>query len=166
MRRPGDGIEAATLSRAARAITGVLATLALVWGSLSTAPAAHARPHEARNHRVGIDVSHHQNAIDWTQVAGSGVRFAIAKATEGTAYIDPLFSTNRADAMAAGIAFGAYRFARPDLHPFNPVPEADHFVDTAQLAPGNILPVLDLERSGDLSPAELMTALFSSGSAA
>ena len=57
--------------------------------------------------------------------------------------------------MAAGIAFGAYHFARPDLHPFNPVPEADHFVDTAQLAPGNILPVLDLERSGDLSPAEL-----------
>ena len=57
--------------------------------------------------------------------------------------------------MAAGITFGAYHFARPDLHPFDPVPEADHFVDTAQLAPGNILPVLDLERSGDLSPAEL-----------
>ena len=57
--------------------------------------------------------------------------------------------------MAAGITFGAYHFARPDLHPFNPVPEADHFVDTAQLAPGNILPVLDLERSGDLSPTEL-----------
>jgi GH25 family lysozyme M1 (1,4-beta-N-acetylmuramidase) len=169
VRRPGDGIEAATLRRAARAITGVLATLALVCGPLSTAPAAQARPHEARKHRIephkapapppnslpGIDVSHHQNAIDWTQVAGSGIRFAIAKATEGTGYIDPLFSTNRADAMAAGITFGAYHFARPDLHPFDPVPEADHFVDTAQLAPGNILPVLDLERSGNLSPAEL-----------
>ncbi|MGZ5297483.1 MAG: GH25 family lysozyme [Actinomycetota bacterium] len=103
----------------------------------------------------GIDVSHHQNAIDWTQVAGSGVRFAIAKASEGTGYVDPLFSTNRAEAMAAGIVFGAYHFARPDLHPFNPIPEADHFVDTAQLAPGNIVPVLDLERSGDLTPAAL-----------
>ena len=57
--------------------------------------------------------------------------------------------------MAAGIVFGAYHFARPDLHPFNPVPEADHFVDTAQPAPGNIIPVLDLERSGDLTPAQL-----------
>lgn len=103
----------------------------------------------------GIDVSHHQNAIDWTQVAASGVQFAIAKASEGTGYIDPLFSTNRAEAMAAGIVFGAYHFARPDLHPFDPIPEADHFVDTAQLAPGNILPVLDLERAGDLSPAGL-----------
>jgi GH25 family lysozyme M1 (1,4-beta-N-acetylmuramidase) len=105
----------------------------------------------------GIDVSHHQNEIDWTQVAASGVRFAIAKASEGTGYIDPLFSTNRAGAMAAGIVFGAYHFARPDLHPFDAVPEADHFVDTAQLAPGNIVPVLDLERSGDLS-AEQLTA--------
>jgi GH25 family lysozyme M1 (1,4-beta-N-acetylmuramidase) len=107
------------------------------------------------NSLPGIDVSHHQNTIDWTQVAASGVRFAIAKATEGTGFIDPQFSTNRAEAMAAGIVFGAYHFARPDLHPFNPIPEADHFVDTAQLAPGNIVPVLDLERSGDLSPAQL-----------
>jgi GH25 family lysozyme M1 (1,4-beta-N-acetylmuramidase) len=169
VRRPGDGTEAATLRRTARAITGVLATLALVWATLSTplnaratartAPRHHAEPRKAPapppNSLPGIDVSHHQNAIDWTKVAGSGVRFAIAKATEGTGYIDPLFSTNRADAMAAGIAFGAYHFARPDLHPFDPVPEADHYVDTAQLAPGNILPVLDLERSGDLSPAKL-----------
>ena len=100
----------------------------------------------------GIDVSHRQNAIDWDKVAGSGIRFAIAKATEGRSYIDPLFSTNRADAMAAGITFGAYHFARPDLHPFDPVPEADHFVDTAQLAPGNILPVLDLEAIGGPLP--------------
>jgi GH25 family lysozyme M1 (1,4-beta-N-acetylmuramidase) len=107
------------------------------------------------NSLPGIDVSHHQNEIDWTQVAASGVRFAIAKASEGTGYVDPMYSTNRAEAMAAGIMFGAYHFARPDLHPFNPVPEADHFVDTAQPAPGNIIPVLDLERSGDLTPAQL-----------
>jgi GH25 family lysozyme M1 (1,4-beta-N-acetylmuramidase) len=143
--------------------------LAVVSTLLSTAAVAHASPRRAPTHHPhafvppvpptdslpGIDVSHHQNAIDWTQVAASGVRFAIAKATEGTAYIDPLFSTNRAEAMAAGIVFGAYHFARPDLHPFDAIPEADHFVDTAQLAPGNIVPVLDLERSGDLTPAAL-----------
>ena len=74
----------------------------------------HKAPAPPPNSLPGIDVSHHQDTIDWAQVAGSGIRFAIAKATEGTGYIDPLFSTNRADAMAAGIAFGAYHFARPD----------------------------------------------------
>jgi GH25 family lysozyme M1 (1,4-beta-N-acetylmuramidase) len=107
------------------------------------------------NSLPGIDVSHHQETIDWTQVAASGQRFALAKATEGTGYIDPMYATNRAGATAAGIAFGAYHFARPDLHPNNPIAEADHFVDTAQLGAGNLVPVLDLERSGDLSQAAL-----------
>jgi GH25 family lysozyme M1 (1,4-beta-N-acetylmuramidase) len=139
--------------------------------SLSSTPPARAatrpprRPHVAPipppNALPGIDVSHHQNEIDWTQVAASGVRFAIAKATEGTGFIDPMFSTNRAGAMANGVVFGAYHFARPDLHPFDAIPEADHFVDTAQLAPGNIIPVLDLERAGDLTPAQLTDWILS-----
>jgi GH25 family lysozyme M1 (1,4-beta-N-acetylmuramidase) len=150
-------------------ITGAVVALGLISTLSSTAAVAQPAPAgSAPDHAhafepfppppdslPGIDVSHHQNSIDWTQVAASGVRFAIAKASEGTGYIDPLYSTNRAGALATGIAFGAYHFARPDLHPFNPIPEADHFVDTAQPAPGNIVPVLDLERSGDLSPAEL-----------
>jgi GH25 family lysozyme M1 (1,4-beta-N-acetylmuramidase) len=103
----------------------------------------------------GIDVSHHQGTIDWAQVAASGQRFVIAKATEGLLSVDPMYATNRAGAMAAGLVFGAYHFARPDLHPNNPIGEADHFVDTAQLGPGNIVPVLDLERPGDLTQTQL-----------
>ena len=103
----------------------------------------------------GIDVSRHQGTIDWAQVAAAGQRFVIAKATEGLLSVDPTYATNRAGAMAAGLVFGAYHFARPDLHPTDPIGEADHFVDTAQLGPGNIVPVLDLERSGDLTQAQL-----------
>src|SRR6266545_4590823 len=103
----------------------------------------------------GIDVSHHQGTIDWAQVAASGQRFVIAKASEGLFSVDPTYATNRAGATAAGLVFGAYHFARPDLHPNGPTGEADHFVDTAQLGPGNIVPVLDLERSGDLTQAQL-----------
>jgi GH25 family lysozyme M1 (1,4-beta-N-acetylmuramidase) len=103
----------------------------------------------------GIDVSHHQGTIDWAQVAASGQRFVIAKATEGLFSVDPTYATNRAGATAAGLVFGAYHFARPDLHPTDPRGEADHFVDTAQLGPGNIVPVLDLERSEDLTQAQL-----------
>jgi GH25 family lysozyme M1 (1,4-beta-N-acetylmuramidase) len=103
----------------------------------------------------GIDVSRHQGTIDWAQVAASGQRFVIAKATEGLFSVDPMYATNRAGAMAAGLVFGAYHFARADLHPDDPTGEADHFVDTAQLGPGNIVPVLDLERSGDLTQGQL-----------
>ncbi len=103
----------------------------------------------------GIDVSRYQGTIDWAQVAASGQRFVIAKATEGLSYVDPTYAMNRAGAMAAGLVFGAYHFARPDLHPNDPIGEADHFVDTAQLSPRNIVPVLDLERSGDLTQTQL-----------
>ena len=67
------------------------------------------------------DLPNPEQLATWRRIATE-----IAKATEGTAYIDPLFATNRADAMAVGIAFGAYHFARPDLHPFDPIPDQDH----------------------------------------
>jgi len=151
----------------------VAAIVTLVVVSISAAPAAAAegsgyagrsihapiRPHVAAEPPPGaipgIDVSRHQGTIDWAQVAASGQRFVIAKATEGLLFVDPTYATNRAGVMAAGLVFGAYHFARPDLHPNDPIGEADHFVGTAQLGPGNIVPVLDLERSGDLTHAQL-----------
>jgi GH25 family lysozyme M1 (1,4-beta-N-acetylmuramidase) len=103
----------------------------------------------------GIDVSHWQETIDWAQVAASGQRFAVAKATEGQNYVDPMYATNAAGAAANGIVFGAYHFAKPDDTPNDAVLEADHFVDVAQLVPGNLVPALDIERTGGLTQAEL-----------
>lgn len=103
----------------------------------------------------GIDVSHWQGTIDWTQVAASGVRFVIAKATEGRSFDDPMYAGYKAEATAAGLAFTAYHFARPDDTPNDAITEADHFVDVAQLAPGNLIPALDLERTGGLSQTAL-----------
>jgi GH25 family lysozyme M1 (1,4-beta-N-acetylmuramidase) len=103
----------------------------------------------------GIDVSHWQGTIDWAQVAAAGTRFAIAKATEGRTYVDPMYATNKAGAEANGIVFGAYHFARPDDTPGDAIAEADHFVEVAQLVPGNLVPVLDLERTGGLSQEQV-----------
>ncbi|HSJ52018.1 MAG TPA: glycoside hydrolase family 25 protein [Actinomycetota bacterium] len=105
----------------------------------------------------GIDVSHWQGTIDWAAVAVSGQRFAIAKATEGRTLVDSTYVNNKFGAQANGITFGAYHFAQPDDSAGDAIAEADHFVDTAQLLPGNLIPVLDLERTGGLSPAELTT---------
>jgi GH25 family lysozyme M1 (1,4-beta-N-acetylmuramidase) len=104
---------------------------------------------------AGIDVSHWQETIDFSQVAASGVSFVIAKATDGRSSEDPMYAIYKADATANGLAFTAYHFARPDDTPNDAIAEADHFVDVAQLGPGNLIPALDLERTGGLTQTQL-----------
>ncbi|HEX5951182.1 MAG TPA: GH25 family lysozyme [Actinomycetota bacterium] len=157
--------------RSARFATAVLAALAL----LCTTPAAVAQegpaitgpssPSGAASPSIvaaqppgtmpGIDVSHWQDTIDWSQVAAAGNTFAFAKASEGRKYIDPMYAINKAGAEANGIAFGAYHFAQPDDSFRDAIREADHFVETAQLGPGNLLPVLDIERTGGLTQRQV-----------
>jgi GH25 family lysozyme M1 (1,4-beta-N-acetylmuramidase) len=103
----------------------------------------------------GIDVSHWQGAIDFKQVAAAGKRFVIAKATEGIGFTDPNWTRYLADATAAGLKVTGYHFARPDANPTQAKGEADWFVSQLRLAPGMIVPALDLERSGGMSPAAL-----------
>jgi lysozyme len=105
----------------------------------------------------GIDVSHWQGTIDWSQVAGAGYRFAILKATEGQTFDDPNYAGYRTGANAAGIYIGAYHFARPDSTPDDATLEADHFTGVAAPKSGDIVPVLDMEDSGGLSTTTLIT---------
>ncbi len=103
----------------------------------------------------GIDVSHWQNTIDWARVAASGKRFVYMKASEGTSLIDDRYVFNRAQAKAYGMLVGAYHFARPNRTPGDAIAEADYFLAMSQIAAGDLLPVLDLEVNGGLSPVEL-----------
>lgn len=77
----------------------------------------------------GLDVSNHQGAIDWPQVAGAGTRFAFVKATEGVTYTSPSFAAQYAGAAGAGLYRGAYHVGRPDSS--DPVTQADRLVDVA-----------------------------------
>ena len=52
------------------------------------------RPSRSQDPVRGIDVSHHQGSIDWTQVASAKIAFAFIKATEGRDFVDPLFAVN------------------------------------------------------------------------
>ncbi len=58
----------------------------------------------------GVDLSHHQGAVDWRRVAGDGIGFAYLKATEGSTYTDPTFATNAAGAAGAGLRVGGYHY--------------------------------------------------------
>lgn len=91
----------------------------------------------------GIDVSHHQQAVDWTAIAASGIHFCFIKASEGATFVDPRFASNWRSVAEAGIARGAYHF----FHPADSVTaQAGLFLRTVpRLEPGDLPPVLDLE---------------------
>ncbi len=93
---------------------------------------------------IGIDVSSAQPGVDWAAVAASGRQFAWTKATEGTGYTSPEFAKQWAGIKAAGLARGAYHFARPDLANGSAA-EADYFLlKVGDLESGDLL-ALDLE---------------------
>jgi len=91
----------------------------------------------------GIDVSHFQGTIAWSELAASEIRFGFIKATEGAGYVDPKFAANWLGARTAGVTRGAYHFFRPAIPAQT---QAESFLRTVgTLQPGDLPPVLDLE---------------------
>lgn len=120
-------------------------------------PAPTATPYKPLpNTLEGIDISHWQGTINWAAVAKAGKKFAFMKASEDTWYVDPTYPTNKAQAKANGIAVGAYHFAQPSTAAGNGAAQADHFIDTANPSSGELLPVLDLERTNGLTDPQLI----------
>src|SRR5437588_833998 len=120
-----------------------------------------AAPAGAATYANGVDVSHYQGLINWTQVAAKSYRFTFAKATEGTTLVDATYPVNRAGAEGMGLRFGAYHFGRPSgtgpaTIVASAIAQADHFIGVAQPQPGELPPVLDLETSGGLTPTLLV----------
>ena len=91
----------------------------------------------------GIDVSHHQLEVNWTDVAATEVRFCFIKATEGASIVDRRFAENWTGAAGVGLLRGAYHFFHPSV---SSATQADSFIHTVgSLQPGDLPPVLDLE---------------------
>lgn len=100
----------------------------------------------------GIDVSHHQGAIDWellrnqADIDGQPLSFVFIKATEGDDFIDSQFSHNIEQARKYGIICGAYHFYRPNV---SAKKQAELFIRNVQLTKGDLPPVLDVEVKPD-----------------
>ena len=95
---------------------------------------------------IGIDVSHHQGAIDWQQVAASGVAFAFIKASEGRDFRDRRFAENWEEARRAGVPRGAYHFftfCSPGEA------QARHFLDVVAPQDDALPPAADVEFVGN-----------------
>lgn len=72
---------------------------------------------ESRSTVTGIDVSSHQDAIDWAAVAGDGIDFAIIQAgyrgySDGELSEDVRFRENLSGAKNAGLKTGVYFFSQ------------------------------------------------------
>ncbi|MFI6012048.1 lysozyme [Streptomyces sp. NPDC051243] len=75
----------------------------------------------------GVDVSSHQRNVAWSTLWNSGVKWAYAKATEGTYYTNPYFPQQYNGSYNVGMIRGAYHFATPDTT--NGATQANYFVD-------------------------------------
>jgi GH25 family lysozyme M1 (1,4-beta-N-acetylmuramidase) len=97
----------------------------------------------------GLDVASYQHpggaAINWSQVAAAGYRFALVKATQGTYYTNPYFSGDYAAVEAAGMFRAAYHFADPSAS--GGAAQADYLLNAAPYAADGLTlaRALDLE---------------------
>lgn len=110
-----------------RRIGAAVVTTVLAAGAsagLANAPAASAA--SAADTVLGMDVSGYQPGVDWATAYANGARFAYVKATEGTSYRNPEFSSQYTGSSNAGMIRGAYHFAHPDSS--SGASQADYFV--------------------------------------
>lgn len=146
-----------TLSRQRLAL--LLALVALVAGAVAARANGTAPP---PSRPFGPDVASYQHphgaGVDWRAVKASGSSFAIIKSTEGTSYRNPYFAGDWSAARSAGLVRGTYHYARPALPLSSAVDQAAFFVRTAgtTVEPSALAPILDLEESGGLAPAQLV----------
>lgn len=104
----------------------------------------------------GIDVSYHQDTIQWPRVRKAGIRFAFIRVSDGTTFEDPLFRKNWDGAKAARIARGAYQFFRPEE---SAIAQADLLIAALSRDPGELPPAIDVEVSGGRSRTQVATAI-------
>lgn len=103
-------------------------------------------PDRSRFPLRGIDVSHHQGAIDWAAVAAADVAFAYIKASEGGDHRDREFQRNITEANRFGLPVGAYHFftfCRPGTD------QARNFIEAVSTGVMQLPPVVDIEFAGN-----------------
>lgn len=87
-----------------------------------------------------IDVSHHQQKIDWNKVKAAGVEAAYIKCSNGSHGLDDMYKYNASEARRVGILVGAYHFL---LSQQNVDEQIENFL--ANKGANDLLPCLDVE---------------------
>ena len=126
------------------------------WRKLNRKPAPmHFIELPANFKSYGIDVSHHQNKIDWELALGttdSLISFVYCKATEGIDHVDSQWERNRKILLEKNVNHGAYHFFLPKK---SAKQQAIHFLNNYTVNKNDLPPVLDAETEG-LSDQQLV----------
>lgn len=94
----------------------------------------------------GIDVSHHQQKIDWARIDKQAVQFAFIKATEGGNHKDSMFQENWRKAIHNNIPVAAYHFFTFCKDGEEQARNYIHYVPKDSI---NLPPIIDLEYGGN-----------------
>ena len=110
------------------------------------------------NYLFGIDISHHNGAINWEEVKKSKhpINYVFIKATEGQKLVDKRFYYNWEKATENGYIKGAYHFYIPEI---NSVTQFNNFSSTVKLEKGDLFPVLDIEKESRLGRDNLIKGI-------
>ncbi|MDR1896228.1 MAG: glycoside hydrolase family 25 protein [Prevotellaceae bacterium] len=108
----------------------------------------------------GIDVSHYQGNLDWTQIENATggkkneikISFAFIKATEGRSITDRMFKENWDKIEKTNLIRGAYHYFIPTR---SATEQAQNFIANVKLKKGDLPPVLDVEVVGRYGSAKL-----------
>ncbi len=75
-----------------------------------------------------IDLSHHNQNLDFAAIAASGILGVIHKATQGLGYADPTYLDHKLSALDNDLLWGAYHFGTGS----DGVQQAQQFLDVVQ----------------------------------
>jgi lysozyme len=89
---------------------------------------------------VVIDLSHHQETVDFDKLQDEGIVGVIHKATEGLSFADKTYAERRDEARQRGLMWGAYHFGVGA----DGSDQSDFFIRTAKLDEQTLM-VLDYE---------------------
>jgi lysozyme len=110
---------------------------------------------------LGIDVSRHQDEINWNKVdsmrsGGKEISFVFIKATEGISRQDPKFAKNWKGIKHTKLIRGAYHFYYPSR---DATKQARNFTSQVSLLKGDLPPVADIEHSNGKSRKKICEGL-------
>lgn len=98
------------------------------------------------HYTFGIDVSHYQGKINWDDLKQSQhpISFIIIRSSMGKNGSDSQFNRNWHHAKSGGYIRGAYHYYRPNE---NSTAQFEQFKSIVTLLPGDLPPVLDVEKA-------------------
>lgn len=95
-------------------------------------------------HIRGVDVSHHNPILNWSEVKSQNIHFAYIKATEGITHDDRNYIYNYKQAKDNNVKIGAYHFYSFGISGRD---QAKHFIRIAKCETGDLIPAIDVEHS-------------------